>query len=128
MVDEKALEAARVAAAAQWNKQNCQSEHAIADATLRGERDDTIEVQAALSAYLQALSPGSTGEAEGCGPISDEPLEALSHARTTAANDDMSKPGTVERKRHCQRLAAMQSATAEIVKLRAMLSAAGERG
>lgn len=75
----------------------------------------------------QALSPGSTGEAEGCSPISDEPLEALSHARTTAANDDTSTPGTVERKRHCQRLAAMQSATAEIVKLRALLSAAGER-
>jgi hypothetical protein len=74
-----------------------------------------------------SLSPGSTGEAEGCSPISDEPLEALSHARTTAANDDTSKPGTVERKRHCQRLAAMQSATAEIVKLRALLSAAGER-
>lgn len=81
----------------------------------------------AITAYLQALSPGSTGEAEGCGPISDEPLEALSHARSKAANDDTSLPGTVERKRHCQRLAAMQSATAEIVKLRALLSVEGLR-
>lgn len=76
---------------------------------------------------LSALRPGSTGETNRCRPISDEPLEALAHARTTASNDDLSKPGTVERERHCERIAAMEAASDEITKLRAMLAAAGGR-
>ena len=52
-------------------------------------------------------------------------VERLAHARTTASNDDFSKPGTPERDRHCERLAAMQDATTEIETLRARLSQAG---
>lgn len=60
--------------------------------------------------------------------ISDEPLEALAYARTTAANDDMTKPGTIERQRHCDRLAAMQAASDEIVRLRALSAPASKDG
>jgi hypothetical protein len=44
-------------------------------------------------------------------------LAALTMARTTAANDDYSKPGTIERERHCQRLEAMQAASDAIGRL-----------
>lgn len=106
-IDEKAFEAA-VAVAKEM----------VADRANHWEIADAV-----IEAYESAKQKG---EAEGWRPISDEPLEALAHARTTAANDDMSNPGTVERERHCQRIAAMQSASEEIVKLRAMLSAGGE--
>lgn len=46
-------------------------------------------------------------------------VERLRHAFTTASNDDLSKPGTEARERHCARLDAMQEAAAEIARLRA---------
>lgn len=115
-IDEKALEAAVTAL-----EPKCRSFTGGANPLARRLAEELSD--AAILAYESAKQKG---EAEGWRSISDEPLEALAHARTTAANDDMSNPGTVERERHCQRIAAMQSASEEIVKLRAMLSAGGE--
>jgi len=42
----------------------------------------------------------------------------LRHAYATASNDDMSKPGTQKRARHCERLAAISDAINEIESLR----------
>ena len=48
-------------------------------------------------------------------------LERLSHARTTAANDDMSEASSEKRQRHIDRVETMAMAADEIERLRTAL-------
>lgn len=50
-------------------------------------------------------------------------LKQLAHTRTTLSNDDMSRPGTAQRDRHLERMAALDAASALIDALTAQIAA-----
>ncbi|KPH74072.1 hypothetical protein AE618_25985 [Bosea vaviloviae] len=125
MIDEKALYVAATAALNARRAANGWPATTL-DKMLTPDRDAWIaDVRAAILSY-EAAKP--LAEPVAGRLISDEPLEALAYARTTAANDDMTKPGTIERQRHCDRLAAMQAASDEIVRLHALSVPASKDG
>jgi len=92
---------------------------ALEDAALIGRLNGGAELQAVMKINNDLVAKLAVYEA----PIGDgevyEAAEALRLAMTTASNDDLSKPGTEDRKRHVKRLAAMENGIDAIFRLSA---------